>query len=139
MFWSSRSPAHFSNSPVSTTALVVPSPHSSSWLLATSTIIFAAGCSTSISFNIVAPSFVITTSPIESTSILSIPFGPRVDLTASLMAFAAMMLFPCAPRPLSLFVPSFNTIIGCCPVIISFFCLLINSQNCKTRYTNTSI
>ena len=46
----------------------------------------------SISLRIVAPSFVITTSPILSTSILSIPFGPNVDLTASATAFAAAML-----------------------------------------------
>ena len=46
----------------------------------------------SISLSIVAPSLVITTSPIASTNILSIPFGPRVLLTASDTAFAAAIL-----------------------------------------------
>ncbi len=69
----------------------------------------------SISFKIVTPSLVITASPILSTSILSMPLGPSVDLTASAMAFAAAMLFPCAPFPFSLVVPSFNTNIGVCP------------------------
>ena len=47
----------------------------------------------SISLRMVAPSFVMTTSPMESTSILSIPFGPNVERTESATAFAAAMLF----------------------------------------------
>ena len=43
--------------------------------------ILAAGCSICISSRIVTPSFVITISPVVSTSILSIPFGPNVLLT----------------------------------------------------------
>ena len=70
----------------------------------------------SISFRIVAPSLVITTSPIESTNILSIPFGPSVDLTASATAFAAAILFDCAVLPLVLCVPSFKMKIGACPL-----------------------
>jgi len=31
-------------------------------------------------------------SPVESTSILSMPFGPSVDITAPATAIAAMML-----------------------------------------------
>jgi len=58
-------------------------------VLATSMTILAAGCATSISFRMVAPSLVMTTSPIESTSILSMPRGPRVDLTVSAMRRAA--------------------------------------------------
>lgn len=87
---------------------VVPSPTSWSCNSAKSTKIFAAGCSISRSFNIVAPSFVIVTSykkiiiysqikifilnqsdkgyqelltPISSTSILSKPSGPRLLFT----------------------------------------------------------
>jgi hypothetical protein len=44
-----------------------------------------------------------------------------VDLTASATALAAAMLFPCAPLPFSLVVPSFNTNIGVCPPIIFFY------------------
>ncbi len=87
-----RSSATFKSSPARTAAVVVPSPTSSSWVLATSTIILAAGCSISISRNIVTPSLVITTSPKLSTSILSMPFGPSVVLTALATALAAMML-----------------------------------------------
>jgi hypothetical protein len=55
-------------------------------------IILAAGWSMSISLRMVAPSLVMTTSPMLSTSILSMPFGPRVVRTASATAFAAAML-----------------------------------------------
>ena len=116
MFCSMSSSARLSSSPASTTAVVVPSPHSWSWVFATSTSIFAAGCSTSISLRIVTPSLVTTTSPIESTSILSRPRGPSVERTESAIAFAAAMLFERAPRPFSRFVPSFSTRIGVCPV-----------------------
>ena len=111
--WSRSSSARFRSSPAITTAVVVPSPTSSSWVLATSTIILAAGCSMSISFRIVTPSFVITTSPIVSTSILSMPFGPSVVLTAFATAFAAAMLLPCASRPRVREDPSLRMKIGC--------------------------
>ncbi len=101
-----------SSSPAITTEVVVPSPHSASWVLATSTTILAAGCCTSISFRMVTPSLVMTTSPMVLTSILSIPLGPRVDLTASATAFAAAMLLNCASLSLFLSVPSLSTIIG---------------------------
>jgi len=44
-------------------------------------MILADGCSTSIYLRIVAPSLVIVTSPISSTSILSSPKGPKEDFT----------------------------------------------------------
>ena len=110
------------------TAVVVPSPTSSSWVFATSTNILAAGCSMSISFNIVTPSFVTTTSPSPSTSILSIPFGPSVVLTVSANTFPANMLFLCASLPKALVVPSGKMINGCCccaiyitSIILSYF------------------
>src|SRR2546428_25613 len=109
MFWSIRSSAFLSSSPAKMTAVVVPSPASSSWVFATSTSIFGAGCSMPISWGIVTPSFVMTTSPRESTSILSIPRGPRVLRTASATAFAAAMLLNWAPFPFSRRVPSFST------------------------------
>ena len=115
-FCSIKSSDLLSNSPANTTAEVVPSKQWASCVFATSIIILAAGCSISISFKIVAPSFVIITSPIESTSILSIPFGPRVVRTASATAFAAAILLLWAVRPRLRVVPSFSMKIGCWPV-----------------------
>src|SRR3989344_8291601 len=99
---SNKCSACFNNSTANTTAVVVPSPTSFSWVFATSTIIFAVGCSIDISSKIVTPSFVTTISPIESTNILSMPFGPRVVLTVSATALAAAMLFLCASLPVDL-------------------------------------
>jgi len=90
---SSNSSAFSRSAPARTTADVVPSPTSLSVVFDTSTSIFAAGCWTSISLSIVAPSFVIVTSPNESTSILSMPRGPRELFTISEISFAAAMLF----------------------------------------------
>ena len=50
---------------------------------------FAIWCSTSILSRIVAPSFVVVTSPSGLTRILSIPLGPNDDLRVELTAFAA--------------------------------------------------
>ena len=88
-----RDSALVSNAPARTTAEVVPSPTSLSVVFAISTSIFAAGCCTSISLRMVAPSFVIVTSPRESTNILSIPLGPRLVFTISEIILAAAMLF----------------------------------------------
>src|SRR5438309_10673957 len=55
---------------------------------------------------IVAPSFVITISPMPATSILSIPRGPMVDRTISATILAAIMLLLCASRPLDRETPS---------------------------------
>ena len=106
------SSAFLRSSPASMTAVVVPSPTSSSWVFATSTIIFAAGCSICISFKMVTPSLVTITSPMESTSILSIPFGPSVVLTVSPTSLAASMLFDWAVLPCFLCVPSGRMYIG---------------------------
>ncbi|KUG16152.1 hypothetical protein ASZ90_014195 [hydrocarbon metagenome] len=100
------------SSPARITAVVVPSPTSVSWVLAISTIILAAGCSISISLRIVTPSLVMTTSPMVSTIILSMPLGPRVVLTAPATAFAAMMFDLCASLPAVLWLPSLRTNIG---------------------------
>ena len=61
--------ARFRSSEAMMTTEVVPSPTSWSCRSASSTSTFAAGWSTSSCFRIVAPSFVMVTSPIESTSI----------------------------------------------------------------------
>ena len=120
--WSNKDSDFFNNSPAIITAVVVPSPTSSSWVLATSTNILAAGCSISISFKIVTPSLVTTISPSPSTNILSIPFGPNVVLTVSASTFPAKILFLWASLPTDLFVPSGKIKIGCppCAIIITF-------------------
>ncbi len=69
--------ALFNNSAATITTEVVPSPTSLSCLSESSTSTLAAGCSTSNCFKIVAPSFVMVTSPIWSTNILSKPTGPN--------------------------------------------------------------
>ena len=112
--WSSRSPAPLSSSPASMTTLVVPSPTSLSWVLAMLTIILATGCSTFISWSIVAPSFVMTTSPRSLTIILSIPFGPSVVFTAPATATATAMLVLWASLPRSRVEPSGRRY-TCCP------------------------
>src|SRR6185436_3418108 len=105
----------FSNKePAITTDEVVPSPTSLSIDFETSTIILAAGCWISISFRIVAPSFVMVTSPTGETNILSIPRGPRLERTTSATSLAAVILFFCASLSLVSVVPSFKTTIGTC-------------------------
>ncbi|CAI8178528.1 MAG: Uncharacterised protein [Candidatus Nitrosopelagicus brevis] len=89
----SNSSAFANSVPAKITDDVVPSPTSVSIVFEISIIILAAGCCASISFRIVAPSLVIVTSPKESTSILSSPRGPKLDLTISATIFAAMILF----------------------------------------------
>ncbi len=108
MFFASSFSASLTSSPAITTTLVVPSPTSSSWALAISTINLAIGCWTSISSSIVAPSFVTVMSPRVSISILSIPLGPREVLTASAIALATMMFMCIASLPVVLVVPSFS-------------------------------
>ena len=112
IFWSKSSSAFFRSSLANTTAVVVPSPTISSCVFAISTIIFAAGCSTSISFRIAAPSFVIVMSPKLSISILSIPRGPSVVFKTSPITRAAIMLFLWASFPLLREVPSFKISTG---------------------------
>ena len=100
--------AFSNNAPDKTTDVVVPSPTSLSVVFATSTIIFPAGCCMSISFKIVAPSFVIVTSPRPSTNILSIPLGPNDVFTNCATNVAANMLFFCASFPFVSLEPSFK-------------------------------
>jgi len=113
---SRRSTDRFRSSPRIITAEVVPSPHSSSSVLDTSTTILAAGCCTSRSFSMVTPSLVMVTSPTVSTIILSMPLGPRVLLTMSATVLAALMLLYWASFPRSLLVPSLRIIIGVLPI-----------------------
>mmetsp|Transcript_5061 Transcript_5061/g.16202 ORF Transcript_5061/g.16202 Transcript_5061/m.16202 type:complete len:332 (-) Transcript_5061:42-1037(-) len=88
-------------SPAKIITLVVPSPTSSSWLLASSIIDFAAGCVTSISLKIAFPSFVITMPPEASRIIFNIDRGPNVVRTTSDTAFAADMFCIWAFLPVS--------------------------------------
>src|SRR5208283_2357640 len=107
------------SAPASITADVVPSPTSLSVAFETSTSIFAAGCCTSISLSMVAPSLVIVTSPSESTSILSMPRGPTEVLTISAISLAAAILFRCASLPFDWLLPSFRMRTGVPPEVIA--------------------
>ena len=80
-----------SSAPQSTTTLVVPSPASMSCDLESSTSILAVGWKTCMWLMMVAPSFVMMTSPSLDWIILSMPFGPSEDRTASATPLAAMM------------------------------------------------
>jgi len=73
------------------TTPVVPSPISSSCDCESWTINFAIWWSTSICLSMVAPSFVIVTSPSGDTIILSRPLGPSDVRTMSAIALAASM------------------------------------------------
>lgn len=86
---------------------VVPSPTYSSWTLASSITLLAAGCCTSISRRIALlnqlicyPSLVITIPPIGSSSILSIAWGPRVEVTIYATAWKYLKIFKMRTRPL---------------------------------------
>ena len=81
----------FKSSAANITTEVVPSPTSLSWIWDSSTRTLAAGCVTSSYLRIVAPSLVIVTSPMSSTSILSSPYGPSEVLTIFESATTAMM------------------------------------------------
>lgn len=80
-----------SKAPATTTTEVVPSPASMSYALEISTNILAVGWTTSIYLRIVAPSFVIKTSPRASYIILSMPLGPKLVRTTSEIALAALI------------------------------------------------
>jgi hypothetical protein len=107
-----NSSAFSKSEPAKRTTDVVPSPTSLSTLLEISTMILAAGCSTSISLRIVAPSFVIVTSPNVSTNILSMPLGPRLVFTICVTSLAAVILFCCASLSFVSVLPSFNNKMG---------------------------
>ena len=62
----------------------------------------------SISLRIVLPSLVIVTSPKLSTSILSMPLGPRALFTDSATILAAIMFACCASLPLERDAPSLS-------------------------------
>ena len=83
-----------SSAPQSTTTLVVPSPASMSCDLESSTSILAVGWKTCMWLMMVAPSFVMMTSPSLDWIILSMPFGPSEERTASATPLAAIM-FAC--------------------------------------------
>ena len=103
------------------TAVVVPSPISSSIDLAILTIIFAATLSISSNLSISAPSLVIVTSPTESTNILFMPFGPRVDFTVWVIALIALIFCMRASLSFVSSVPSLRIIIGT-DIFLPFFC-----------------
>mmetsp|Transcript_46536 Transcript_46536/g.149379 ORF Transcript_46536/g.149379 Transcript_46536/m.149379 type:complete len:200 (-) Transcript_46536:305-904(-) len=94
-----RSLERFRSSEAVMTTDVVPSPTSWSCSSASSTRIFAAGCSTSSCLRMVAPSLVMVTSPMSSTSILSRPTGPRDVLTMLAIARTAVTFWARTSAP----------------------------------------
>ena len=97
---SSNFSACSSRAPARTTTPVVPSPISSScdWLNSTNNR--ATWCSTAILSRIVAPSFVMVTSPSGETIILSMPLGPNEVRSKPETERAAMILCFWACKPL---------------------------------------
>mmetsp|Transcript_16990 Transcript_16990/g.50710 ORF Transcript_16990/g.50710 Transcript_16990/m.50710 type:complete len:215 (-) Transcript_16990:136-780(-) len=100
-FRSRNGSATCSISPARMMTEVVPSPTSSSWVLLSSMMLFAAGCDTSISLKMALPSFVMTMPPLASRSIFSMDLGPSVVLMMSETAFPAAMLLDWAFLPTS--------------------------------------
>mmetsp|Transcript_15867 Transcript_15867/g.53855 ORF Transcript_15867/g.53855 Transcript_15867/m.53855 type:complete len:276 (-) Transcript_15867:63-890(-) len=94
--------ASLSSAPASTTTPVVPSPTSLSWDCDRSTRSLPIWWSTSMRCRMVAPSFVMVTSPSEDTSILSMPLGPRDDRSVLVTDWAARRLAFIASMPRSL-------------------------------------
>ncbi|KAH3684635.1 hypothetical protein WICPIJ_004391 [Wickerhamomyces pijperi] len=89
ILWSTNFSASLNNSADKTVTEVVPSPTSSSWTLEIFTKTLAAGLSKGMDFKMVAPSLVTKAWLDEADcNNLSIPFGPRVDLTKSPTAMA---------------------------------------------------
>merc|ERR1719186_457695 len=74
-----------------TMTLVVPSPTSSSCVLAISIMVLAAGCCTVISRRIALPSFVMTIPPMGSINIFNMARGPKHVLTTSPTVFPALI------------------------------------------------
>ena len=83
-------------SPTMSTAEVVPSPVMSSCAVAMRAIMHAVGFWICISCSSVLPSLVSLMSPAPPTSILSVPLGPRLDLSTSWRPRAALMFIMCA-------------------------------------------
>jgi len=86
-----------------TVAVVVPSPATSFVLVATSLTnwapIFSNGSSSSISFAIVTPSFVINGDPYFFSSTTLRPFGPKVTLTTFANASTPLSILRLASSP----------------------------------------
>merc|ERR1719158_825657 len=108
-----------STSAANTITDVVPSPTSSSWVLAISIIVLAAGCWTVISLRIALPSLVMTIPPIGSINILSMALGPRQVRITSPIVLPALMFSSCTFLPESLLVFWLSTMIGPGPIILS--------------------
>ena len=81
------------------------------------TIIFAQGCSTSISFRIVAPSFVIVASPITS---VPMPCCPQTTLHHICYLLGSGCLFSLRSLPLFSLFSSFRIKTGISPTVVIF-------------------
>merc|ERR1719341_8819 len=97
---------------------VVPSPTSSSWVLAISIMVFAAGCWTVISLRMALPSLVMTIPLMGSINIFSMALGPRQVRITSPMVLPALMFSNWTFLPESLLVFWLSTMIGPGPIIL---------------------
>lgn len=86
--------AYLSNYPMNKTIDVVPSPTISSWAVADLAIIIAVGWWICIYCNSTLPSFVSLSCPAPPTSILSVPFGPKLVFNIYCKLFAAFIEIP---------------------------------------------
>lgn len=86
--------ACLSNYPINKTIEVVPSPTISSWAVAALAIIMAVGWWICIYWSNTFPSFVSLTCPAPPTSILSVPFGPRLVFKISCKLLDAFIEIP---------------------------------------------
>merc|ERR1719471_1248220 len=117
---------------------VVPSPTSLSWTLDISTSTLAAGLSTPTDRRIVAPSLVTSTVPLPLPiphRILSMPLGPRVDLTRSPMAMAPTKLERRATSAFSSSAPCLNIRRALRLVIF----LEVYALSCRSESSNKSL
>ncbi len=105
-----------------TVAVVVPSPATSFVLVATSLTscapIFSNASSSSISFAIVTPSFVMSGAPKDLSRTTFLPLGPSVTLTVSA----------------NLFTPVSNVLRASAPYLISFAMIQISSNSLFNQY-----
>ena len=98
----------------------------------------AVGCSTFAVSRTVTPSLVTTISPFSSTSILSEPLGPKVDLTAPASARAALVLFTRAERPSIRSVSSKATSCSDSTMCIANQRPAFNAMSCKSQCIHSS-
>ena len=110
----------------STVAVVVPSPATSFVFVATSFTscapIFSKASSSSISFAIVTPSFVISGAPYDLSRTTFLPFGPSVTLTVSASWFTPASKAALASAPYLISFAILNDLLTICFPFLPAYC-----------------